>query len=238
MTVPCNIARLGLIDYMESMELQERLATEVREGRSDGWILFLEHPHTYTFGRAGKTENLRLTPEQLEEIGASVYWVNRGGDVTYHGPGQLIGYTILNLRLWDRGPRWYVQALEASLIDGLAALGVKSETVEGRPGVWTGEGKLAAIGLHIAHAVTTHGFALNVEPDLDYFGHIASCGIADAGVTSMSRMLGRHVSCDEATDAVLATLTRHLDLDVREVSPEEMTASLPAEELAGTAAES
>jgi len=228
MPVPCNIARLGQVDYMEAWELQKRLAEEVREGRSEGWLLFLEHPHTYTFGRAGNADNLSLTPEQLDDAGAKVYWVDRGGDVTYHGPGQLIGYTVLDLKRWDRGARWYVQALEAALIDALASLGVKSEVVEGRPGVWSGDEKLAAIGLHIAHGITTHGFALNVDTDLDYFGHINSCGIADAGVTSISRMLGRHVSCDEATDAAVAALVRHLDLDPKEGSLEEMMASLPA----------
>jgi lipoate-protein ligase B len=228
MSVPCNIARLGQVDYMEAWDLQKRLAEEVREGRSEGWLLFLEHPHTYTFGRAGNADNLSLTPEQLDDAGAKVYWVDRGGDVTYHGPGQLIGYTVLDLKRWDRGARWYVQALEAALIDALASLGVKSEVVEGRPGVWAGDEKLAAIGLHIAHGITTHGFALNVDADLSYFQHIVSCGIADAGVTSISRMLGRHVSCDEATDAAVAALIRHLDLDPREGSLEEMMASLPA----------
>ena len=172
MTVPCNIARLGQVDYMEAWDLQKRLADEVREGRSEGWLLFLEHPHTYTFGRAGNADNLSLTPEQFDDAGAKVYWVDRGGDVTYHGPGQLIGYTVLDLKRWDRGARWYVQALEAALIDALASLGVKSEVVEGRPGVWSGDEKLAAIGLHIAHGITTHGFALNVDTDLDYFDHI------------------------------------------------------------------
>jgi lipoyl(octanoyl) transferase len=228
MTVPCNIVRLGIVDYMEGLTIQERLADAVKEGRSEGWITFLEHPHTYTFGRAGKAENLRLTEEQLDEIGARVYWVNRGGDVTYHGPGQLVGYTMVDLRCWEGGARWFVGALEAALIDALAAFGIKAETVEGRPGVWSGDEKLAAIGLHISQGVTTHGFALNVDPDLDYFRHIASCGIEEAGATSVSRMLGRHVTCEEAIEPVLAALTRHLDLDVREGSLSEMMASLPA----------
>jgi len=228
MTVPCNIVRLGVVDYMEGLTIQEHLADEVKEGRSNGWITFLEHPHTYTFGRAGNAENLRLTEEQLDEIGARVYWVNRGGDVTYHGPGQLVGYTMVDLRCWEGGARWFVGALEASLIDALASFGIKAETVEGRPGVWRGDEKLAAIGLNISQGVTTHGFALNVDPDLDYFRHIASCGIADAAATSVSRMLGRPVTCEEAIEPVLAALTRHLDLDVREGSLMEMTASLPA----------
>ncbi len=228
MTVPCNIVRLGVVDYMEAMELQKRLEQEVQEGRSDGWILFLEHPHTYTFGRQGNEENLLLTPEELDELGANVYWVDRGGDVIYHGPGQLIGYTILDLKRWDSGARWYVRALEMALIDAAAALGVTAEIVEGRPGVWVGQEKLAAIGLHISHGVTTHGFALNVNTDLEFFRHIVSCGLTDTGDTSIARVLGRHVSIDEATDAVVAALVKHLDIKPQERSVEEMMAGQAA----------
>jgi lipoyl(octanoyl) transferase len=228
MTVPCNVVRLGVVDYMETMELQNRLAREVEEERSDGWLLFLEHPHTYTFGRQGNEENLLLTPEELDERGAKVYWVDRGGDVIYHGPGQLVCYTILDLKRWDTGARWYVRALEMALLETLSALGVKAEIVEGRPGVWVGQNKIAAIGLHITHGVTTHGFALNVDPDLDYFRHIVSCGLTDTGDTSVGGVLGHHVGIEEAIDAVLPALVKHLDIELREGSVEEMTAALSA----------
>jgi len=228
MPVPCTVVRLGVTDYMEGWELQKRLAEQVKRDSTAGWLLLLEHPHTYTFGRAGNAENLRLTEQELAEIGAKVYWVDRGGDVTYHGPGQLVGYPIVDLHRWKQGPRWFVAALEAALIEALAAFGVNAETVEGRPGVWAGNEKLAAIGLHISQGVTTHGFALNVDPDLSYFGHIYSCGLADAGVTSISRLLGRRVGVAEAREAVLAALVRHLDLEVREDSVEQMMAALPA----------
>ena len=228
MTVPCTVVRLGVTDYMEGWELQKRLAEQVKQDSTAGWLLLLEHPHTYTFGRAGNAENLRLTEQELVDIGAKVYWIDRGGDVTYHGPGQLVGYPIVDLHRWNEGPRWFVAALEAALIEALAVFGVKAETVEGRPGVWAGNEKLAAIGLHISQGVTTHGFALNVDPDLSYFGHIYSCGLADAGVTSISRLLGRSVGVAEAREAVLAALVRHLDLEVREDSVEQMMAALPA----------
>ena len=228
MTVPCTVVRLGVTDYMEGWELQKRLAEQVKEDSTAGWLLLLQHPHTYTFGRAGNAENLRLTEQELAEIGAKVYWIDRGGDVTYHGPGQLVGYPIVDLHRWNEGPRWFVAALEAALIEALAVFGVRAETVEGRPGVWAGNEKLAAIGLHISQGVTTHGFALNVDPDLSYFGHIYSCGLADAGVTSISRLLGRPVGVAEAREAVLAALVRHLDLAVRDDSVEEMMAALPA----------
>lgn len=228
MTVPCTIVRLGLIDYMEAWELQKRLAEEVKQGRSDGLLLLLEHPHTYTFGRAGDPHNLRLSEEELEEIDAKVYWVDRGGDVTYHGPGQLVGYPIVDLHRWGEGPRWFVRALEAALIDALAALGVSSERSEGRPGVWAGNEKLAAIGLHISQGVTTHGFALNVDPDLSYFQHIVSCGLADAGVTSVGHMLGRRVTFDEAADAMVDALVHHLSLEPRVASADEVLVRLSA----------
>jgi lipoate-protein ligase B len=213
---------------MQGWDLQKRLAEQVKADDTAGWLLLLEHPHTYTFGRAGNAENLHLTEQELADLDAKVYWVDRGGDVTYHGPGQLVGYPIVDLHRWNEGPRWFVAALEAALIEALAVFGVAAETVEGRPGVWAGNEKLAAIGLHISQGVTTHGFALNVDPDLSYFEHIFSCGIADAGVTSISRLLGHPVGITEATDAVLAALTRHLRLEVREGSVDQMMAALPA----------
>jgi lipoyl(octanoyl) transferase len=227
MSVPCTVVRLGTVDYMEAWELQKRLADEVQAGH-DGWLLLLEHPHSYTFGRAGNPENLRLTPEQLEERDAKVYWVDRGGDITYHGPGQLVGYPIVDLHRWSEGPRWFVRALENALIEAIRTFGIRAELSEGRPGVWVGNEKLAAIGLHISQGVTTHGFALNVDTDLSYFDHIVSCGLEDAGTSSISRMLGRSVSVDVAADAVVAALTKHLDLAVRRGSRAEMLAALPA----------
>ena len=227
MTVPCIIIRLGTIDYMEAWDLQKRLADEVKAGH-DGWLLVLEHPHSYTFGRAGNADNLRLTPEQLEERDAKVYWVDRGGDITYHGPGQLVGYPIVDLHNWSEGPRWFVRALESALIEAIGSFGIQAEVSEGRPGVWVGNEKLAAIGLHISQGVTTHGFALNVDTDLSYFDHIVSCGLHDADVSSIARMTGRPVGVGEAADAVIAALTKHLDLDVRSGSVEEMMAALPA----------
>jgi len=227
MTVPCIIIRLGTIDYMEAWDLQKRLADEVKAGH-DGWLLVLEHPHSYTFGRAGNADNLRLTPEQLEERDAKVYWVDRGGDITYHGPGQLVGYPIVDLHNWSEGPRWFVRTLESALIEAIGSFGIQAEVSEGRPGVWVGNEKLAAIGLHISQGVTTHGFALNVDTDLSYFDHIVSCGLHDADVSSIARMTGRPVGVGEAADAVIAALTKHLDLDVRSGSVEEMMAALPA----------
>jgi lipoyl(octanoyl) transferase len=227
MTVPCTFVRFQTIDYMEAWDLQKRLCEQVKDGHQ-GWILLLEHPHTYTFGRAGIAANLRLTPQELDERDARVYWVDRGGDITYHGPGQLVCYPIVDLHSWNEGPRWFVHALEETIIEALATFGIDAGVSEGRPGVWVGNEKLAAIGLHISQGVTTHGFALNVDPDLSYFDHIVSCGLHDAGVNSIAGLTRRPVTVDEAAAAITAALTCHLDLDLRVGSVEEMMAALPA----------
>ncbi|MCH7837576.1 MAG: lipoyl(octanoyl) transferase LipB [Chloroflexi bacterium] len=185
---PCTVYRLGLVEYQEAWAEQRRLVAACRED-GQGHLLLLEHPPTYTFGARGKREHLLLTEEALAELGASVHRVDRGGDVTFHGPGQLVGYPILDLRRWSQGPLWYVRSLEAMLIDALSTFDIKAVRVPGRTGVWVGEAKIAAIGVRVSRGVTSHGFALNVDPDLDYFAKIIPCGLPDADVTSMAEML-------------------------------------------------
>ncbi len=228
MSVPCIVVRLGTIDYMEGWDLQKRLCEEVQAGH-EGYLLLLEHPHSYTFGRAGNAENLKLTEEQLKERNARVYWVDRGGDITYHGPGQLVGYPIVDLHAWNEGPRWFVKMLEDALIEAIGTFGIQAGVSEGRPGVWVGNEKLAAIGLHISQGVTTHGFALNVDTDLTYFDSIVSCGLEDAETTSLAKMLGHPVGVDRAADAVVASLTKYLDLDVHIRSREEVLGTSPVQ---------
>ncbi len=215
----CTVLRLGLVDYLEAWELQKRLAREVGEGRSGGRLLLLEHPPTYTLGVRAQEEHLLLAREAFERLGAKVYRVDRGGDVTYHGPGQLVGYPILNLKRWSAGPLWYVRTLESALIEALAALGVEAGQREGHTGVWVGGEKIAAIGVHVSRSVTTHGFALNVDPDLAYFRHIVPCGLVDAGVTSVRRVLGHAVGIEQATDAVVSAFGRHFGLSIVEAEP-------------------
>ncbi len=228
MSVLCIVVRLGVIDYLEAYDLQKRLCEDVKAGH-DGYLLLLEHPHSYTFGRVGKAENLKLNEEQLKERDARVYWVDRGGDITYHGPGQLVGYPIVDLHAWNEGPRWFVKALEDALIEAIGTFGIEAGVSEGRPGVWVGNEKLAAIGLHISQGVPTHGFALNVDTDLSYFDSIISCGLEDAETSSLAQMLGHPVGVDRAADAVLASLTQYLDLDVRAMSREELLRTSPVQ---------
>lgn len=186
--VPCAVHRLGLVEYQEAWAEQRRLVEACRaDGR--GRLLLLEHPPTYTFGVRGRSEHLLLREETLAQIGATVHRIDRGGDVTFHGPGQLVGYPILDLRRWRQGPLWYVRSLEAVLIEALSAFGIAGRRAPGRPGVWVGEAKIAAIGVRVSRGITSHGFALNVDPDLRYFSYIIPCGLPDVSVTSMAQVL-------------------------------------------------
>jgi lipoyl(octanoyl) transferase len=184
----CAVHRLGLVEYQEAWALQRRLAEACRE-RGELHLLLLEHPPTYTLGARGKQEHLLLSEAALARLGASVHCVDRGGDITFHGPGQLVGYPILDLRRWNQGPLWYVRSLEAVLIDALASFGIDAARMPGRPGVWAGRAKIASIGVHISRGITSHGFALNVDPDLTFFSHIVPCGLPDVSMTSMAEAL-------------------------------------------------
>jgi lipoyl(octanoyl) transferase len=212
----CLVLRRGLTDYLEGWEMQRHAVAAVGEGRSPHVLILLQHPPTYTLGVRGKSEHLLASEEALARLGARVYRVDRGGDVTFHGPGQVVGYPIFRLDAWGEGPLWYVRRLEAALIDALAALGIAAGRVEGRPGVWAGAAKVAAIGVRVSRGVTSHGFALNVSPDLSYFAHIVPCGLADATVTSVERLLGRPVPLREVEDLVIDSLGRVFGLEMVE----------------------
>src|SRR3990172_7987425 len=216
----CLVLRLGRTDYLEGWETQRRAAEAVVTGGPHVLIL-LEHPPTYTLGVRGRAEHLLLSEAALERAGAAVYRVDRGGDVTFHGPGQLVGYPIFRLPDWGEGPLWYVRRLEAVLIDALSAFGVTAGRVERRPGVWVGNEKLAAIGVRVSRGVTSHGFALNVDTDLSYFHHIVPCGLPDAGVTSMARLLGSAPPMSAVMEAVVANFGRVFGLGMRDSKLEE-----------------
>lgn len=197
---------LGRIPYAEAFALQQQLVHERKHGQISDQLLFVEHPHVVTMGRNGRSENLLASPELLERAGIELHSTDRGGDVTYHGPGQLVGYPIFDLREWKRDVVAYVRALEDVLIGALAEFGVKSGRVAGATGVWVGDGdcaaKVAAIGVHISRWVTSHGFALNVETDLSYFRYIVPCGLMKP-VTSL-----RELGCNASRQQVLDVLAR------------------------------
>ncbi len=204
MPADISVRDLGRMPYREALELQQRLQSELKEAKLSGTggeetVLLVEHPHVYTLGRHGKPENMLLSPERLSALGAELVSVGRGGDITYHGPGQLVVYPILDLERHGLGIKAYVDLLEESVIRTIAAFGIKGERVEGATGVWLdkgkpGERKICAIGVACSRYVTMHGLALNVNTDLKMFSAINPCGFIDKGVASIAGELGREVN--------------------------------------------
>ena len=197
---------LGRVGYNEGLDLQRAVWESRSNGRiQDDYLLLLEHPHTYTVGRNGDGSNLKIEPPELESIGASLVFTDRGGDITYHGPGQLVGYPIVKVPTrtggWDSVG--HLRRIEVMLIATLADLGVRAWAEDGFTGVWTDRGKVGAIGVRVASGVAMHGFAMNVAPDLGYFDHIVPCGIADRPVTSLIEILGTQLPMESVVEALL-----------------------------------
>ena len=206
--------RLGRIDYEAGLELQQQLVEDRRAGRIGDTLLLLEHPPVITLGvkTRGKQTNVVATADALENAGVTVHETGRGGDVTYHGPGQLVGYPIFDLKPDRCDVHQYVRDLEEALIIAMRRFGIEGGRVKGLTGVWVGpagrEAKLAAIGVRISRWITSHGFALNVAPDLSHFDLIVPCGIADRGVTSLARLVGHDVAMTDVEDAVVDGMTQ------------------------------
>ena len=189
----CRVEQLGSVSYAEGLRLQaERIAAR-KGGEIPDTLLLLEHPHVYTLGRNAKRENLLISEERLAALGVQLYETDRGGDITYHGPGQLVGYPIFDLTQHRRDIGWFMRALEEVFIGVAREFGIEAGRLAGAPGVWVGNEKLVAMGVHISRWVTSHGFAFNINTDLRYFDHIVPCGLRDKGVTSLARLLGRPV---------------------------------------------
>ena len=210
-----TVERLGTVAYEPTWELQDELAGQRRERRIGDRLLLVEHFPVYTVGRGGDETNLLATPERLRSLGARLIRVDRGGDITFHGPGQLVAYPIVELHD-PLDLRRYVRTLEAAIIDTAAAFGVPAGRVEGLTGVWVGEErKLAALGVRVKRGVTTHGLALNVNTDLRWFDEMIPCGIPGKGTTSLARELGRPVEMARVEDELARRLAAHLGLQVR-----------------------
>jgi len=193
-----HLRLLGRVPYQEALALQEEMVRKRREGEIPDQLLLLEHPHVITLGSSSREENLLLTPEAMEAKGIDLFEVGRGGDVTYHGPGQLVGYPILDLNPDRRDLHRYLRDLEEVIIRLLSHFGIASGREDGLTGVWVPQGKLAAIGVRVSSGwITSHGFALNVDPEMDYFSSIIPCGIRDKTVASMAGVLGRPISLEE-----------------------------------------
>lgn len=207
---------LGLKDYKETWDYQEKLLDEVVAAKQankngadiemPGYLILCEHPHVYTLGKSGDENNLLIRPDFLKSIDATYYRINRGGDITYHGPGQLVGYPIIDLESFKLGVKDYVHLLEEAIIKTLSEYGISSTRFEGATGVWLDTGtpkarKICAIGVRISRYVSMHGYALNVNTDLNYFSYINPCGFQDKGVTSMQKELGKPVEMEDVKEA-------------------------------------
>ena len=228
----CQVHTLGTIGYAEAWALQKQLAAQRAAGQIDDTLLLLEHPHTYTFGSRGRRahEHLLVPRDELEATGIAVLDVDRGGDVTYHGPGQLVGYPILRLAEYNLDAVEYMRSLESMLIAVCESYGLAAGRVRHLTGVWVGEQKLAAIGTKVdVNGVTLHGFALNVTTDLDYFTKIVPCGIRNKGVGSLAGLLGRDVPLDRVIECVVAAFGQVFDVEmIVEQAPQAAPVELPA----------
>jgi lipoyl(octanoyl) transferase len=210
-----TLLRPGTVRYQDAWELQRRTAEGVRAGALPTLIL-LEHPPVYTLGARGRDVNLLLPVEAYAARGAEVQRTDRGGDVTFHGPGQLVGYPILDLGRYGQGPVWYVRSIEGMLIDVLSRFGIVADRSPGRPGVWVRDAKVAAIGVRVSRGVTTHGFALNVNTDLSWFRDIVPCGLPSAGVTSMQALTGATFAMPDVEAEVVDAFARQFDAELIE----------------------
>jgi lipoyl(octanoyl) transferase len=234
----CRVVELDRIGYGDALSLQQQLVDARKTGDAPDTLLLCEHPHVFTLGRNGKIENLLASHDELRQRDIEFHHTSRGGDITYHGPGQIVGYPVLNLAEIRRDVGWYVRQLEQTMIAATAAFGLKTFRIAGCTGVWTThtgatsgaaqvpgesdslravhqfpERKLGAIGVHLSRWITSHGFAYNVAPDLRYFDLIVPCGIANRGVTSLETALGRHITPAEVTPHIVAGFTEALGLE-------------------------
>jgi lipoyl(octanoyl) transferase len=222
----CLVTDLGLISYADASALQQRLAAARKAGAIDDVFLLCEHPHVITLGRNASRANLLASEDVLRQKGVELHSTNRGGDITYHGPGQIVGYPIVNLTNIKRDVGWYVRTLEEAMIRASADFGVASYRVPGKTGTWVDAGdteeKLAAIGVHISRWVTSHGFAYNVSTDLRYFDLIIPCGIADRKATSLEKLLSRCVALDEVKPRLIHHLSDLFSRTPRPASREQL----------------
>lgn len=212
---PLHLVRLGRIDYLEALEVQQRYAAARGEGALGDTIILAQHPHTLCTGPLGRDAHVLLSERERRAIGLPYYRVDRGGDVMYLGPGQLVAYPVLFLAEHGLDPISYLRALEQVVIGALAWFGVRGRRIPGLTGVWVGEAKIAGVAIKVSRGIATHGFNLNVDPDLSFFRHIVTCGNVGRGVTSMARALGRPVSVSQVEERVIASFEDVLGVEVK-----------------------
>ena len=220
----CNYIDFGLSEYKKTWNIQEdfllKMLEEKQEQNNQHYLLFCEHPHVFTLGKSGKENNLLINEEFLKKIKATYFKTNRGGDITYHGPGQIVGYPIFNLNKLKIGVKKYIYLLEQTIIDTLKEYSIESERLNSATGVWLDVNtpgkarKICAIGVRLSRSITMHGFALNVNTDLSYFNYINPCGFNDKGVTSMQKELKREISFEYVKDVLLKNLKQNFNLEI------------------------
>jgi lipoyl(octanoyl) transferase len=229
-TNKCSVVDLGLVPYSAACDLQREVVAARKRNEIPDVLLLCEHPHVITLGRNGKREHLRAADRLLAQMNVEFHPTDRGGGITYHGPGQIVGYPILDLAHHRRDIRWYVTQLEEVMIRATAGFGIDSRRIDGKHGIWVdprtgtlaGEEKLAALGVHLSRWVTSHGFAYNVSTDLRYFDLIVPCGIPDARTTSIERILGRRVAVDEVKSRLITHFGEVFGCGPQEVSRDEL----------------
>jgi lipoyl(octanoyl) transferase len=226
----CLIVELGLMGYGDAWALQKRLVAARKANAIEDVLLLCEHPHVITLGRNGKREHLLASEHVLKQKGVELHATDRGGDITYHGPGQIVGYPILNLGAIRRDVVWYVRMLEETMIRATAEFGVSAGRLEGKTGIWAPtagtEEKLAAIGVHISRWVTSHGFAYNVSTDLRFFDLIVPCGIADRKATSLEKILGRSIERKEVARQLVKHFGDVFGLEMKQASRQDLLEKL------------
>jgi lipoate-protein ligase B len=225
---------LGLVPYLPACEWQRRLVQARKSGAIPDVLLLCEHPHVITLGRNGKRDNLRVNERLLVRQNVEFHSTDRGGDITYHGPGQIVGYPILDLSDHRRDVRWYVTQLEEVMIRAAADFGVTAKRDAEHRGVWVtgpaGDEKLAALGVHLSRWITSHGFAFNVSTDLRYFDWMVPCGIADCLATSLEKLLGRGLESDEVKPRLVAHFAEIFGCQMKALSVAELAQALPEQE--------
>ena len=212
--------RPGRVDYRSALAWQRAAVAKLRSGEGAEVLAILEHEPVYTLGRRARRQHFLVPPAELRARSASVVDVDRGGDVTFHGPGQLVAYPILDLRRRELGAADYVRALERTAIETMARFGLDGERVAGRPGVWSAGAKVAAVGVRVRGGVSSHGLALNVSTDLSWFDAIVPCGLNDAGVTSLARLLGAAPHHSDVEREFAAAFARVFDIELIDEAPE------------------
>jgi len=216
------------MDYEESLTVQRSLFTARRAGLIDHVFMLLEHPPVYTIGRRYKArDHLLVSEDELASRGIPVYETDRGGDITYHGPGQLVGYPIFDLSAWYQDVFRYLRDLEEVIIRVVADYGIQAERIDGLTGVWVQNEKIAALGIKMSWWVTRHGFSLNVDPDLSMYDHIIPCGIFDKSVTSLSKILESRINMDQVSNHLIRHMASVFEIDFEKITLQQLMKRIP-----------